>query len=97
MAQYLVSAIAANHETGLGNIIGPLTFRDADKPSYLPAKITIVVTTAAAVALTAVLMGYYSWENKRREKLHVEHKENSEFFDLTDRENMEFRVSHSAE
>ncbi|KAI0127941.1 allantoin permease [Xylariales sp. AK1849] len=76
----------------LGNIIGPLTFRDADKPNYLPAKITIVVTTAVAVALTGVLMAYYSWENKRRDKLHVGHKEDSEFFDLTDRENKEFRV-----
>ncbi|KAK6080011.1 major facilitator superfamily transporter [Seiridium cupressi] len=76
----------------LGNIIGPLTFRDADKPDYLPAKITIVVTSAVAVALTALLMAYYSWENKRRDKLASgEHKENSEFMDLTDRENKEFR------
>ncbi|KAI1847722.1 hypothetical protein JX266_006217 [Neoarthrinium moseri] len=75
----------------LGNIIGPLTFRDADKPNYLPAKIAIVATSAAAVALTAVLMAYYSWENKRRDKLHVGHKENSEFMDLTDKENKEFR------
>lgn len=77
----------------VGNIIGPLTFRDVDKPDYLPAKITIVVTTSIAVVATCVLMAYYTWENKRRDtkNLGLEHKENSEFFDLTDRENKEFR------
>ncbi|KAI4592461.1 hypothetical protein KJ359_011158 [Pestalotiopsis sp. 9143b] len=78
----------------LGNIIGPLTFRDADKPEYLPAKITVVVTSAVAVILTAVLMAYYTWENKRRDRLEQGHKENIEFLDLTDRENKEFRVSY---
>lgn len=79
----------------LGNIIGPLTFREADKPQYLPAKAVIVGSTAAAILATCVLMAYYVWENKRRDHLHlgVGHKENSEFFDLTDRENKEFRVS----
>ncbi|KAI6087205.1 allantoate permease [Hypoxylon rubiginosum] len=77
----------------LGNIIGPLTFREADKPQYLPAKAVIVGSTAAAILATCVLMAYYVWENKRRDHLHlgVGHKENSEFFDLTDRENKEFR------
>ncbi|KAH6652063.1 allantoin permease [Truncatella angustata] len=78
----------------LGNIIGPLTFRNADKPNYLPAKIAIVATSAVAVALTGLLMAYYSWENKRRDRLFdSEHKENNEFLDLTDRENQEFRYS----
>lgn len=80
---------------GLGNIIGPLTFRDKDKPDYIPAKITIIVTAAFACVMTAILIVYYRWENARRDKktLGVEHQENSEFFDLTDRENPEFRVS----
>lgn len=79
----------------LGNIIGPLTFREADKPQYLPAKAVIVGSTAVAILATCVLIAYYIWENKRRDRLHagVGHKENSEFFDLTDRENKEFRVS----
>lgn len=38
-------------------------------------------------------MAYYSWENKRRDRLEQGHKENIEFLDLTDRENKEFRVS----
>ncbi|KAH8895591.1 allantoate permease [Thozetella sp. PMI_491] len=79
----------------IGNIIGPLTFRDEDKPAYIPAKIVMVVTTATSAILTGVLLAYYKWENSRRDRLYAgeEHQENSEFFDLTDRENHEFRVS----
>lgn len=47
--------------------------------------------------MTGVLMAYYAWENKRRDKLAVEHKENSEFLDLTDKENLEFRVSYHSD
>ena len=79
----------------IGNIIGPLTFKDADAPEYVPAKITIVAVCAAAVFLTALLQIYYIWENKRRDKLmsdgHVQHKTDIEFSDLTDRQNLEFR------
>lgn len=78
-----------------GNIIGPLTFRGADAPQYIPAKIGIVATSGFACVATLVLMLYYAWENKRRDQLHVEHQENSEFFDLTDKENLEFCVSCS--
>ncbi len=79
----------------LGNIIGPETFRKGDAPEYLPAKITIVVTTAVAICLTIVLRIIYQMENRRRERrgVGVEHKVNQEFLDLTDRENEEFRVS----
>lgn len=75
----------------LGNIIGPLTFRGKDAPDYIPAKIAIVVTSAFACCMTALLMAYYTYENRRREGFRVEHQENSEFLDLTDKENMEFR------
>lgn len=80
---------------GIGNIIGPLTFRDKDEPEYIPAKIAMVVTTSFAALATGVLMLYYKWENRRRDRNYAgaEHTENSEFFDLTDRENHEFRVS----
>lgn len=71
-----------------------MTFRGKDAPKYIPAKIVIVVTTAFACCLTIALMAYYAYENKRRDRVvaEVEHKENSEFLDLTDQENMEFRV-----
>ncbi|KAI3398084.1 hypothetical protein diail_9837 [Diaporthe ilicicola] len=77
----------------LGNIIGPLTFRGKDAPDYIPAKIAIVVTSAFACCATALLMAYYTYENRRRDNLMagVEHQENSEFLDLTDKENLEFR------
>lgn len=80
---------------GLGNIIGPLTFRGKDAPDYIPAKIAIVVTSTFACCTTALLMAYYTYENRRRDGLMsgVEHQENSEFLDLTDKENLEFRVS----
>lgn len=89
-----------------GNIVGPLTFRKDDAPDYLPAKVTIVVTLAVAIALVLVLRVGYAWENRRRDRLYaaggegggggvvgVERRENQEFLDLTDRENLEFRVS----
>ncbi|KAH7312680.1 allantoate permease [Stachybotrys elegans] len=82
----------------IGNIIGPLTFREQDAPRYIPAKIAMVVTTATAAIFTGILMMYYRWENKRRDEKFagMEHEEDSEFFDLTDRENPEFRVSFSS-
>lgn len=79
----------------LGNILGPLTFRDQDAPQYIPAKITIFVTNAIAIVLSFILLSYYMWENNRRDKITIgtPHRENVEFMDLTDLENLEFRVS----
>lgn len=79
----------------LGNIIGPETFRKGDAPEYLPAKITIVVTTAVAICFTVGLRVAYQVENRRRKigTVGLVHKVNQEFLDLTDRENGEFRVS----
>ena len=78
----------------LGNIIGPETFQGKDAPNYIPAKITIVVTTAVAIFFTIILRFVLQAENKRRDRKMggFGHKPNQEFLDLTDRENMEFRV-----
>lgn len=78
----------------LGNIIGPETFQNKDAPEFIPAKITIVVTTLIAMALTVVLRIMYAMENKRRDRKQIglQHRTNQEFLDLTDRENGEFRV-----
>ena len=51
---------------GVGNIIGPQTFRAQDAPQYLPAKITVLVTQSAGAVLAVVLFGYYKWSNNRR-------------------------------
>jgi MFS family permease len=76
----------------LGNIIGPLTFRQADAPDFVPAKITIIVTCAVAGCLTVILRCYYVWENKRRDKMGGGQRvANEEFLDLTDKENVRFR------
>ena len=79
----------------LGNIIGPETFRNGDAPEYIPAKISIVVTTGVAICLALLLRVMYGIENKKRDRRGdgLEHKVNQEFLDLTDRENREFRVS----
>lgn len=79
----------------IGNIIGPLTFTAESAPSYIPAKITIIVTCAAAAVFTIMLVCYYQWENKRRERLVrdgvISHMKDVEFADVTDRLNKEFR------
>ncbi|KAJ5919787.1 hypothetical protein N7454_009622 [Penicillium verhagenii] len=77
----------------LGNILGPLTFRTEDAPDYIPAKISIVATLAVAIVAAMLLRCYYVWENRRRDQQREgeTHQENSEFLDLTDRINREFR------
>jgi predicted MFS family arabinose efflux permease len=75
----------------LGNIIGPLTFRQADAPDFVPAKITIVVTCGFAVGMTLVLRMYYVRENKRRDRVGDLGRVDEEFLDLTDKENGRFR------
>ncbi|KAH8880125.1 allantoate permease [Thozetella sp. PMI_491] len=77
----------------LGNVFGPLSFQDKDKPDYIPAKITIVLTCSLSCLCVLALMAYYHFENQRRDQRmsSITHQENSEFFDLTDRQNPEFR------
>ncbi|KAJ6171923.1 hypothetical protein N7470_000990 [Penicillium chermesinum] len=76
-----------------GNILGPLTFRTKDEPNYIPAKIALVATISVAIVFVGLLRVYYMWENRRRDRRAEggEHQENSEFLDMTDRENREFR------
>ncbi|EAU35466.1 conserved hypothetical protein [Aspergillus terreus NIH2624] len=78
----------------LGNILGPLTFRTDDEPDYIPAKIAIVATVSVAIVFVLILKAYYMRENRRRDALAqgLEHQENSEFLDLTDKQNLEFRT-----
>jgi MFS family permease len=82
----------------LGNIIGPLTFQDRDAPAFLPAKVAIIVTCAATVALAVCLRVYYRKVNKHRDGLleGVSPEEKEEdgdgwLLDRTDKENKEFR------
>lgn len=75
----------------LGNILGPLTFRNADAPNYTPAKITIVAVEATVLCAVAVLLVYYRWENRRRDAVGAVQRADVGFADLTDRENAELR------
>jgi hypothetical protein len=75
----------------LGNILGPLTFRDEDAPEFLPAKITIVAVDSAVCIAVLVLLGYYRRENRRRDRAGIAHQVDIEFSDLTDHENKELR------
>lgn len=84
----------------LGNIIGPLTFTGETAPIYIPAKIAIMATGAVAIVATCLLWWKYDHENKRRDRMDREaaergeekvHVVDSEFMDLTDKQNPEFR------
>lgn len=83
-----------------GNIIGPQTFQARDAPQYIPAKISILVTQAAAAVVSAVLFAYYVWANRRKDAgdppvtesadLHSE-KLQRQWRNQTDKENGSFR------
>ncbi|ODQ56713.1 hypothetical protein WICANDRAFT_65596 [Wickerhamomyces anomalus NRRL Y-366-8] len=79
----------------VGNLIGPQTFKE---PPYTGGKIAIVVCDAATLAL---ILGIYFeyWNSNRKNDAKMQTMdlsefnaiENSEFADLTDRENPTFR------
>ncbi|KAF2224779.1 major facilitator superfamily domain-containing protein [Elsinoe ampelina] len=77
----------------IGNIIGPLTFRGSAQGAF----VAIIVTCLFAAVMAVVLRFYYMLENRRRDKLAasrgLEHKQDVEFSDKTDRENLEFRYT----
>jgi len=78
----------------LGNIIGPLTFTGSTAPIYTPAKIAIMVTGAVAVGFTLLLLWTIRRENRQRDGMDTgEHVVDSEFMDLTDRQNLDFRYA----
>ncbi|CUM64369.1 uncharacterized protein PRCAT00001971001 [Priceomyces carsonii] len=81
----------------VGNLIGPQTFIAAQAPSYTGGKVSIVVCYAASLVLLVWIYAVYYFENKKRDKLRENMGdsyvkiENSEFADLTDKENPDFR------
>ncbi|OAL64557.1 allantoate permease [Trichophyton rubrum] len=77
----------------LGNILGPLTFKDEDAPEYVPAKLSIVVTMSITIVSIFFLRFYYIYENKRRDRKLEEGQVQpaADFLDITDRENLSFR------
>lgn len=82
----------------VGNLIGPQTFIDSQAPTYTGGKVTIVVCDAATMALIAAIYFNYWYCNKKKdaasekfEKEEFDRLEYSEFADLTDKENPNFR------
>lgn len=91
----------------VGNIIGPQTFQAKDAPGYLPAKIVVLATQAAAAGVAAAMFLYYVWANRRKDKAvlsgaavavedqseprHFQGTEQQLWEDLTDTENDLFR------
>ncbi|EGD88685.2 uncharacterized protein TERG_04931 [Trichophyton rubrum CBS 118892] len=76
----------------LGNILGPLTFKDEDAPEYVPAKLSIVVTMSITIVSIFFLRFYYIYENKRRDRKLEEGQVQpaADFLDITDRENLTY-------
>ncbi|PMD42909.1 allantoin permease [Hyaloscypha variabilis F] len=78
----------------IGNIIGPLTFTGATAPAYIPAKIAMMAAFAAAEVIVIILRILLQLENKRRRNSGVAgHVKDSEYMNLTDKENPEFKYS----
>jgi hypothetical protein len=81
---------------GVGNIIGPQTFRAQDAPQYLPAKITVLVTQSVGAVLAVVLFGYYKWSNSGRKQRLTAARDDigppvDDQCDVTDRKSAAFR------
>lgn len=82
---------------GASNIIGPLTFTGYTAPDYVPAKVAIMVCLAVAIVATLVLRYWYVRENTKRNReaaaVGYVHAQDTEFMDLTDKQNPEFRYA----
>lgn len=84
-----------------GNIIGPQTFQAKDAPQFIPAKISILATQAAAALVSAVLFAYYVWANRKKEAKeqrswtesggHHDEELRRQWMNQTDKRNASFR------
>ena len=77
-----------------GFIIGPQTFQASQAPQYVPAKICICVFWGVNIAIVIAIRVIYVYRNKQKKKIReqpgYQKLANSEFMDLTDRNNPEF-------
>ncbi|KAF2163618.1 hypothetical protein M409DRAFT_26225 [Zasmidium cellare ATCC 36951] len=81
----------------LGNILGPLTFRNKDAPEFVPAKTTLVAVEASTILLVIVLLGHYKRQNSKREVYATDpdsEQATDGGFDRTDVENVSFRYKY---
>ncbi|KAL8934309.1 MAG: hypothetical protein Q9216_005973 [Gyalolechia sp. 2 TL-2023] len=95
----VISVALVSGSFSVGNIIGPQTFQAKDAPQYIPAKITVLATQAAAALISFVLFLYYVWANKRKdspravaESQRVDGQSEAQVWeDRTDKQNPTFR------
>ena len=88
----MIAVALASGSFSVGNIIEPQTFHARDTPGYIPTKITILATQAAAAAgVRAVLFRYNVWANRRKTKampsgvaLAVENQSEASHFEETE-------------
>lgn len=75
-----------------GNIIGPQTFLGSEAPLYITAKRTMVGTYVVSAISPFILFWIYYFRNKKKDAQHISNESiNTEFADLTDQQNPEFR------
>lgn len=81
----------------VGNLIGPQIINLKDAPRYVTCKIIICVLYGFGLFLLMAMRFLNVYRNKQKDKKMAElgagyvHRQNQEFMDLTDMENLEFR------
>lgn len=80
----------------VGNLVGPQTFKNSQEPHYSSATTAMACCSAIYEGLLIVLLALNVYENRRRDKKGEKLDPrfvNSEFADLTDFQNPEFRYA----
>lgn len=83
---------------GVGNLIGPQTFRADQAPRYTAGVVTMLVCYCLCIGLMLAYWGISAWENRKRdgkygkpERVHEGTVEG--FVDITDKEQEAFRYT----
>ncbi|KAF2173609.1 hypothetical protein M409DRAFT_61947 [Zasmidium cellare ATCC 36951] len=95
------ASAALNAAFAVGNIVGPQTFRESERPVFRTAKVALVCCWCVSVGVAWVLVGYYVVVNRRRDGKggsdgdgEVEVEERKAFAGLTDKQNLSFRYQY---
>lgn len=83
----------------VGNIVGPQSYRVADAPMFMPAKVSMLATQAASFGLCLVIAAIYYFRNKARDAKYapeskLEALAEDVWADMTDFENKHFRYAY---
>ncbi|KAJ5587257.1 uncharacterized protein N7459_003022 [Penicillium hispanicum] len=78
----------------VANIIGPQFFKSSQSPLYPLGTGAILGSYVLGIITICLYMAYCAWENRRRDRAEGGHSvghEDTDFMDLTDKENIHFR------